>query len=235
MAWWLTAWLRGHARPSEVCEAVLDGDAAHDVVGLPGEEPLPLLFALPALRRTGAQGAGLALPVAGHPAGLGGPAAFNRAALEAGEAVVLVGAELGLVPHRAGAGVVWTALPASRRQLTDLGEAARTMRRAWAETASRLADLEVARWSPEVADALMNLRRRPALRHPDGVPADAVDLAVQAQQALAIVDLALADDGAAATAAEAGARRTALVELGRAAREAWVAAASPEVWPPAQT
>jgi hypothetical protein len=40
------------------------------------------------------------------------------------------------------------------------------------------------------------------------------------------------DDGAAMTAEEMEARRAALRTLGRAARRALVAAASPEVWPP---
>ena len=59
-----------------------------------------------------------------------------------------------------------------------------------------------------------------------------MELAARALQALEIVDLALADDGGALTAHDAEARRAALVPLGRAARRALVAAASPEVWPP---
>ena len=51
-------------------------------------------------------------------------------------------------------------------------------------------------------------------------------------QAEAIVDLALEDDGGAVTAAEASARVAALTPLARAARHALVAAGSPEVWPP---
>ncbi|WP_235735951.1 hypothetical protein [Nocardioides alcanivorans] len=105
LAWWVTAWLHGGTRPGEVLDAVRDGDAAHHVLGVPGEdEPVPLLLALPELRRAGARSAGLALPVPGHLAGLGGPTEFNRAALHAGEGVILDGAGLGLVPHRAGAG-----------------------------------------------------------------------------------------------------------------------------------
>jgi hypothetical protein len=47
-----------------------------------------------------------------------------------------------------------------------------------------------------------------------------------------IVELALDDDGAAITHAEAEGRRTALRDLAVAARHALVAACSPEVWPP---
>lgn len=234
LAWWLTGWLRGGTRPGEVLDAVRDGDAAHHVLGLTDEdEPVPLLLALPGLRRTGAHSAGLALPAPGHPAGLGGPAEFNRRALAAGEAVVLEGAGVGLVPHRAGAGVTWTVLPARPRPLIDLGEASRNLRRTLASTATDLAELEVARWNPEVADALMDLRHRTHFAHPGSVPTEAADLAARAQQALDIVELALGDDGTASTAREAGLRQQALTSLARAAREAWVAAASPEVWPPA--
>jgi hypothetical protein len=60
-----------------------------------------------------------------------------------------------------------------------------------------------------------------------------VELAARALQAAAIVDLALADDGAAVSALEADRRRQALRGLATAARHALVAACSPEVWPPA--
>ena len=53
-----------------------------------------------------------------------------------------------------------------------------------------------------------------------------------ALQAAGIVELALADDGAAVSAGEAAERRLALRSLGTAARQALVAACSPEVWPP---
>jgi hypothetical protein len=59
-----------------------------------------------------------------------------------------------------------------------------------------------------------------------------VELAERARQAVEIVDLALEDDGGALSAAEIDGRRIALSSLGRAARRALVAAASPEVWPP---
>ena len=65
------------------------------------------------------------------------------------------------------------------------------------------------------------------------MPARCVDLAGRALQALAVVDLALEDDGGAVTAYEITARRDALLPLERAGRHALVAACSPEVWPPA--
>jgi hypothetical protein len=231
LAWFLSAWLRGDVAPDDVLDAVVGDDAAHDVTGLDDSEPMPLVLALGRIRAAGAVSAGLALPWPGTPAGLGGPAEFNTAAIDAGESVVLAGAGLGLVPHRAGAGVVWSCLPANRRQLVDLGEADRGLRTSMAETATALATLDVARWRPEVADELMNLRHRPTYAAPPGTPPRAVDLAGRAVQALRIVDLALEDAGGALTAYEIDERERTLRPLGGAARAALVAACSPECWP----
>ena len=104
------------------------------------------------------------LPCEGDPVGLGGPVAFNAAALEAGEAVVCPDAATGLVPLRVGPTYQWVAHEAGRRQLTDVGEADRGLRAALLESADLLARLEVARWRPEVADELLNLRQVSGLR-----------------------------------------------------------------------
>lgn len=233
MAWWLSAWLRGDASPDDVRGAVVGEDAAHDVAGLPGVEgTTPLVLALGAFRRLGARSAGLALPVAGDPCGLGGPREFNTASLDTGESVVLEGAEWGMVPHRAGAGVVWQVLPAGRRPLTDLGEADRALRAAMLQTVDALVELDVARWRPEVADELMDLRHVPTYAVPPGTPSDAGSLAGRGIQAIGIVDLALEDEGGSVTAQERMQREDALRPLERAARAAVVAACSPEVWPP---
>jgi len=146
--------------------------------------------------------------------------------------VVVDGAGLGLVPRRTGAAVVWTAHPAARRQLPDVGEADRELRRGLLATAEALAALDVAHWRPEVADRLMDLRHRAPLTAPDGVPARCVDLAARGLQATGIVELALEDDGGSITAYEVEQRRAALVPLDRAGRRALTAACSPEVWPP---
>jgi len=221
LAWWVTAWLRGH----EQTDALLDALAgeAHAVGG--GS----LVDLLGDLRRSGAAYAGLALPVEGDPLGLGGPLAFNAAALDAGQAVV-VGAT-GLVPEEVGETVQWQVHPAGRRQLPDVGEADRGLRATLVTTAGDLADLEVARWRPEAADALMNLHHRPSLDAPLGTPPACVDLAARGMQAWAIADLALEDDGGALTSYDVERRRGLLQPLERAARRAVVAACSPEVWP----
>ena len=227
-----------------VVDAVLDGDATHAVAGLvaaglPGDDGTDtLVAALGRLRSAGATGFGAALPVEGDPVGLGGPREFNTAALEAGEAVVVTaagpgGSNVGLVPLRVGAAITWTARAAERRQLPDVGDADRALRGALLEAADMLARLDVARWRPEVADRLMDLRHRPHLEAPAGVPPRCVDLAARGLQAREIVDLALEDDGGAVSSYEVEARRGSLQPLERAGRRALVAACSPAVWPPA--
>jgi len=185
------------------------------------------------LRRSQTSYAGLALPVEGDPLGLGGPMAFNAAALDAGQAV-LVGV-IGLVPEEVGETVQWTVQPAAPRQLPDVGEADRALRATLAATADDLADLDVSRWRPEAADALMNLHHRPTLDAPLGTPAVCAALAARGMQAWAIADLALQDDGGALTSYDAEQRRGLLQPLERAARRAVVAACSPEVWPDPRT
>ena len=230
LAWWGSAWLRGVVVTDLVLDAVLLDDATHVVAGLPGVDgSVPLARALAELRVSGVRSLGLALPEPGDPVGIGGPRDFGSAAMEAGEAVVAGG--LGLVPRRVGAAVEWTAYDAAPRQLSDVGEADRGLRRALTDAATMLADLDVARWRPEAADALMNLHRPPRLKPAPGTPDRCVDLAARALQAGAIVDLALEDDGGAVSAADADVRRAALQPLAAAARRSLVAACSPEVWP----
>ena len=143
-----------------------------------------------------------------------------------------VGAETGLVPRRVGPTVEWTAYPAARRQVPDVGEADRELRVTLLAAAATLADLDVARWRPEVADELLNLRRRSVPAAPPGVPARCAELAARGLQALGIADLALEDDGGALTRPMAEQRRAAIAPLDLAGRRALVAACSPEVWPP---
>ena len=221
LAWWLTAWLRGHEQTDHVLDVL-----AADTHLLHGGSALDLLVLA---RSSGAAYAGLALPVEGDPLGLGGPPDLNAAALDAGQAVVA--GDLGLVPEEQGETVQWHAHDAAPRQLPDVGEADRTLRATMLGAAADLADLEVARWRPEAADALMNLHHRPRVEAPLGTPPRCVDLAARGLQAWAIVDLALADDGGALSSYEVERRRGLLQPLGRAARRAIVAACSPEVWP----
>jgi hypothetical protein len=232
VAWWGTSWLRGQIVADQLLDALLADSVSHVVGGLEEGTAVPMLGALARLRGLGATGFGAAFPAEGDPVGLGGPAAFNTDALDVGEAVVAIGAGIGLTPRAVGPTYEWQAQPAAPRQLPDVGEADRTLRSAVLGSARDLAALDVARWRPEVADQMMNLRHLAAVEAPPGVPPRCVDLAARGLQALDIVGLALADDGGAVTAAEIAGRRAALVPLERAGRRALVAACSPEVWPP---
>ncbi len=136
------------------------------------------------------------------------------------------------MPRPVGPTVEWQLLTAHRRQLPDVGDADRELRSTLLTAADDLAALDVARWRPEVADQLLNLRHRAALAAPPGVPTRCVDLAARGLQAQAIADLAAEDDGGAITALEAQRRQAAIAPIARAARRALVAAFSPEVWPP---
>ena len=232
LALWFSASAAGAVSLDEARDAVVGEDAAHDVVGLPGEDaPVPLILALGRLRALGGCAAGIALPVPGDPLGLAGPTDFNADVVDAGEGVVLEGADLGLVPHRAGAGVTWTCRPAaSRRQVPDPSEADTLLRQALLRASETLVDLDVARWRPEVADELMALRRTTDLAFPHAMQPRAVRLASLATRCRVIVELALEDDGGAVTAAEADARRAALAPLDHAARRGLVAACA-YPWP----
>jgi hypothetical protein len=225
-ALWFSAWCEGRASLDEARDAVVGADAAHHVSGLAGDpDAVPLILALGRLRGHGATGAGLALPAPGDPLGLAGPASFNTAVLEAGQGVVLTGTDLGLVPARAGAGVVWVVhVACSHRQVPDPSEARGALQQALLETGSRLADLDVARWRPEVADELMALRKQTQLPVPSAMSVRSTKLAALASRCRMIVSLALEDDGGALTAAESEQRRAALTPLDHAARRALVAA-----------
>lgn len=219
-------------------DAVIGDDATHTVAGLAGlglggeGGTETLIGGLARLRAGGASAIGAAFPVEGDLVGLGGPASFNAGALNEGEAVVVVGTHVGLVPVRVGAAVTWVAHRAQPRQLPDVGEADRALRAALLETANALALLDVARWRPEVADRLLNLRHRAPVAAPVGVPARCVELAARGLQALEIAELGMADDSGELTAYEVEVRRTSLRPLERAGRQALVAACSPEAWPP---
>ena len=213
-AWWLTGWLRGHVPGDDLLDGV----------------PVSLDLAAD-LRASGATGVGLALPVPGDPLGLGGPPEFNVAAQAAGEALV-TDSDVGLVPGEIHEGYVrWDRFVAVRRQVPDLGEADRGLRGQVLETSRRLAELDVAKWRPEIADEVMALGRPNDLSPPPGVPARCAELAVRAARCLAIVRLAATDDGAAVSVYEMEARADALRPLDSAARRGLVAACSPEVWP----
>lgn len=260
---WSNAMLSGRCDPDTAARNIVGGDVGHHVAGLPGHpEPATMPVALNLLRSAGGVATHLALPVPGNPVGLAGPPAFNEAALDASEAVVIAGASLepgassdsfdleaafasspagtsaapgsrptvGLVPRQVGPAVQWQVYPANVPSSVDLGEADRALRAALIKAAETLATLDLARWKPEVADDLIDIRRigsDPSDTLAPGYDPRAVRTAATARRCLAIADAALADDGAALTITEADARRGAISALAAAARQALVAACAP--------
>ena len=226
LACWFNAWTAAEVALDEAPAAVVGDDAAHDVVGL-ADAPLPLLLAFGELRKRGGRLASVALPAPGDLVGLGGPAAFNVDALDGGEAVVVWGAGVGLLPDRVGRGVTWTCVSAEPpRALLDLADGERLLRQALLLAGDRLMTLDVARWRPEVADALSTLRAIPEVPLPPGYSPRAARVTALAQRCLAMAELALGNDGAAVSLTQSRARRDVLVELDSAARQALASACS---------
>ena len=228
---WATAWLTGRCSYDEALDALI-GDTAHRVTGLPGTgEAVPLGQALSALRGLGESRFRLVLPVPGDVRGLPAVPGLAALALESGQAAV--GERLAVVPEALGPEAVqWTVFPldgappiappveGSLRAVSGaldlaVGDAART-----------LADLDLARWNPEVPSLLAGLARTTTA---PGLPADHDQLALsvlgRAQRLAAVLDLAMADaPGAAVNHAQAARRDAALRPLAEAVREAVAAA-----------
>lgn len=232
---WGNAWLAGHLGADEVADAAQDAhgpQVVHDPSRTPADQPLR--HALSDLRAEGIDRFRLALPVPGDPLGLTGPADFTRAAVAAGEAV-LVGSPsdaAGLVPEPDDRGSSYAGIRWSRYTLADapaagptLAEAEQQLALTLRSTADSLVDLDVADWRPEATQALTAVRRGgDSNALPPGYPPRAHRVAAQAARLATISAVGLADDGGALTGWEADTRRTALRELERAVRRARVAA-----------
>lgn len=227
LACWLNARIAGQVSSAEVEDAVRGDDAAHLVTGLT-PVGVALAEAVDTLVGLGAAGAVVALPASGDPLGLAGPAAFNAAALEAEEAVVVVGTGHGLVPVPDTRVVRWEAMAAEvSPHVVGPAEAGAHLRQELVRVTRRLVDLDVTSWQPEIPDLLANLRHRPGLPLPRGFNPRLAETLDRAALCLEIVELALRDEGGAVTAYEMDQRRGALVELDRAARRALVACCVP--------
>ncbi len=247
LAAWASAWLAGSVSYDDAVAAVVR-DKVHHVSGLTETaDQVPLGWALSQLRTTGATAVRLALPVPGDLVGLPGPESLRRAALEAGAAVVATAAPdsagLGLVPRREDHGnetegrtvtVAWTAVacdPLPGSTYVPLREADQELTESLRESTESLLNLDIARWRPELAEALTDLRRTARSGKdegswlPPGYPARARLLLSRAAQLGRVVELATADDpGASVTAGEVNGRRTALASLERAVRRARLSA-----------
>ncbi|MDT0265216.1 hypothetical protein RM844_02810 [Streptomyces sp. DSM 44915] len=240
LAAWGNALLAGLAAPDDAAAGVVGDDRTHRVVGLPGESgPVGLTLALGRLRALGAVGLRIALPAPGHPLGLSGPPEFNEAALVAGEAALVAGPALGLVPEVETRGpvgdelteVVWRVMavrPAPPADVPSLGEAERELAEAMRDATTALSVLDVAGSGP-VADAALaayraRMERGRQLLAP-GYPPRALRVLELAGRVAALVEIAGRDGAGAAVSAGEMARRDALLRpVERAARRARVAA-----------
>jgi hypothetical protein len=235
---WVRAWRAGLAPFDDIVPAVQGDDDTHEVADLPGHvHAVPLATALTTLATVAPETVRLVLPAAGDPRGLPGPGEFTTAALGAGEGALCGGT--GLVPaverRVSGSGDVWhtvlwrvLALPAgpARAEVLTVAEAEHDLLAALRTATDALRDLDVARWRPELAEALADLRRDGADRElPPGYDPRAHRLLHRADVVTRIVALAGHDaPGAAVNAYEAAARDAELRPLATAARRAQVAA-----------
>lgn len=243
LAAWGNAWLAGDTGLPELVERVSAHDDDHSVVGLAADD-LDLGRAMARLRAAGTTRLRVVLPAPGDALGLPGPGPFTAAALTASEGVLALrgdGTGTGLVPTLTSHGsafdgtvttVTWTAydgLAAAQDAGPWLHDAEHDLRRGVLECVGALRDLDVARWRPEVAEALQDLRGQARAgidedELPGGYPDRARRLLVQARQLAGVLTLAGQDLGGAVDTREAAAREAALRELARVVRRAHVAA-----------
>jgi hypothetical protein len=247
LAAWGTAVLASGVEAALAVKAVTGDDEPHEVnaevevgavLGLP--EKCGLAELLTTLIRHGAPSLSVALPAPGDVLGLPGPPAFNAAALEAGECVLVgpgPGPAIGIVPevtefgsvYEPGAMVSWQAYAVGRRRVTDLGsvaEADRELRTALTDATQELARLDIARWRDDAADRVAAIRDGGLERSmlPPTAPRRVVRVLATAARVRAIVELATEDDGAAVTGHEALRRAGALRGLDAVSRRAMAAA-----------
>jgi hypothetical protein len=235
---WVRAWRAGLVSIDDALAAVQGDDADHEVADLPGHvHAVPMRTALPALSAVDPGTVRLVLPAPGDPRGLSGPGAFTTAALAAGEGAVC--GATGFVPtveqRVSGSGdiwhtVLWQVLPVPAApgplDAPSVSDAEHDLLETLRTSTDALRDLDVARWRPELAEALAGIRGgASAAGLPPGYGPRAHRLLHRAELVTRIVDLAGADaPGAAVSAFEAASRDAALRPLGTAARRATVAA-----------
>jgi hypothetical protein len=240
---WGNAWLGGEVALTELVARVGVMDDDHTVAGL-WVDDLPLEQAVARLRADAVLRLRLVLPAPGDVLGLPGPGPFTSAALTASEAVLALradGSGTGLVPTVTAHGtpfdgtvttVLWTAYDvgvAGPDPGPFLHDAEHDLRRGVLDCVELLRDLDVARWRPEVAGALQDLRTQ-ARRgiEDDELPGSysirARQLLIQARQLAGVLSLATVDAGGAVDTRETAAREQALRGLEHLVRRARVAA-----------
>ncbi|WP_028849341.1 hypothetical protein [Thermocrispum municipale] len=240
---WSSAWLAGRAAADDVLDAmqvwaerheleVADPRAA-ELTELAANCPVPFTDLLPVLRRLSSPMA-LVLPAPGDPRGLDAGGPFTKAALQAGEAVVLPDAGIGLTPRDVDGLLRWHVhhlVSSPVIEHVGLAQAEEELTTAVRDSAAALAELQVANERPDADDALRaHLRARPPLNWPDGMPGRSLRVLQRADEVAAILSLANADDPGGALSASAAAHRAAALRgpaaAVRTARTAAVAEAA---------
>jgi hypothetical protein len=221
----LNSMIRGQQRLEQAERAIVGPDVAHHVVDPDGElglDPLQastLDDALERLQQVERDGWFLALPVPGSLAPLRGPAAFNAAALEHGEAVVASSAGVGLVPIRVGSAVQWRVFSAERPFApASPYDAERALNEVIITAAAALSRLDVA-GGPRPAESAGPLLA-------PGYSSRQQATAERAARLLAMCDAALDHDGASISAFAADRRAGELRRVRARAGEALGAAVS---------
>jgi hypothetical protein len=223
---WGNAVLGGGVSPDEAADRVTGpADAAHRMVGLPGEDgAVSLPYAFARLSALGVTSLRLVLPRPGDALGLPGPPAFNERAVAAGAAVLTRGhLALGLLGELRGS---WTAhrVDHDSRPAMPLTDAEKDLRRVVRTAAARLAHLDVARWHPAAADVLAHPAANGSGPLPRSLAPTARLVMDTSLRLLSVVDVARRDDGAAVSATEMAERREVLREIDVVARRALEAA-----------
>lgn len=235
---WGNEYLRGDVSLDEAAERVRGGDAWHRVDGLRGGDDVSLAVALGRLGAGGVRGLRLVLPAPGDVAGLPGPIDFNMEALAAGEAVLGVGADVGLVPTviryaeggRRGKtedAVRWRLEPTdpARTSCLTLREAERALAVAIREATDILTALDVAGADERTWHGVEAVRSGTLLLQlPPGYAPHASEVLARASRISALVTLAADSEGGSLSAAQLTARRDQLAVVARAARHAVEAA-----------
>ncbi len=243
LACWTTSWLAGEVSLPELVEHTTAYDESHAVAGL-WVDDLELEQAVARLRAEGVTRVRLVLPAPGDPLGLPGPGPFTEAALLAGEGVLALRSDAtgyGLVPTITAHGseldgtvttVLWQAYDIALSgpdQGPFLHEAEHDLRVGLMEATRTLTELDVARWDPDVAEALDDLRnaQRRGLGQdelPGSWPSRAREVLVRTRALATLVHLADRTTGGAVDSHEAEARARVLRDLARLVRRARVAA-----------
>jgi len=240
---WGNAWLAGDSSLPTLVQRVGATDDDHTVTGL-WVDDLPLAQAMARLRADAVVRLRVVLPAPGDVLGLPGPGAFTSAALMACEGVLALRADgtgTGLVPTLTAHGstydgtvttALWTAYDVAAPGPDPgpfLHDAEHDLRRGLVECVELLRDLDVARWRPEVAGALQELRTqgRRGLADdelPGGYPVRARQLLAQARQLAGVLSLATVDAGGSIDTHETVVREGALRRLEQLVRRARVSA-----------